>query len=469
MAISFGGINTGLPPNLVDQLVEAERIPIKNIETKKAKASEKLGLVNQLDEKLRAINENMSSLADSGGFRDMLLKSGDPTIVDGSVDPEKADTGRWNLEIVKLAEKAGAMSNLLPDTNSTELGVGYLRFETEDGDKEVFINGENNTLENVAKAINRAPINMRATIVQEKGGDEKGYRLLITHKEIGEEHPIDFPTVYMLDGDQDFFFDIKREASNGKIKLDGFEMEIQDNVIRDLIPGVTLDIKKQAPGEVITLGITEDFEVIAGKVKAFVDTMNEVLSFIQSQSKIDGNTDTSRTLGGDNLLRTVENRLRSLIQNPVVGIQGNYKRLSEVGVEFNRNGTLSYNDEKFQSALQSNPYDVHALFVGDGLSVGIIPTTKRTVGTLIDSSFGVIPNRKRGLQTNIDQMDRRIEGMERRVSQREQTLKRQFANLESTMSRLKQQGALVQAKMGGAGGGIGGLNFGGSSGGDSGS
>ena len=65
MAISFGGINTGLPPNLVDQLVEAERIPIKNIETKKAKASEKLGLVNQLDEKLRAINENMSSLADS--------------------------------------------------------------------------------------------------------------------------------------------------------------------------------------------------------------------------------------------------------------------------------------------------------------------------------------------------------------------------------------------------------------------
>ena len=33
--VTFGGINSGLPPNLVDQLIEAERAPIKNLEKKK--------------------------------------------------------------------------------------------------------------------------------------------------------------------------------------------------------------------------------------------------------------------------------------------------------------------------------------------------------------------------------------------------------------------------------------------------
>ena len=32
MPISFGSINTGLPPNIVDQLIEAEKIPVKNMQ-----------------------------------------------------------------------------------------------------------------------------------------------------------------------------------------------------------------------------------------------------------------------------------------------------------------------------------------------------------------------------------------------------------------------------------------------------
>ena len=49
--ISFMGLASGLPPNLVDQLIEAERIPIKNIEKNKGKQENRLKLLQELEEK----------------------------------------------------------------------------------------------------------------------------------------------------------------------------------------------------------------------------------------------------------------------------------------------------------------------------------------------------------------------------------------------------------------------------------
>ncbi len=46
--ISFSGLASGLPPNIVDQLVEAERIPIKTIENQKGKQEARLKLVQNL-------------------------------------------------------------------------------------------------------------------------------------------------------------------------------------------------------------------------------------------------------------------------------------------------------------------------------------------------------------------------------------------------------------------------------------
>ena len=57
MSIKFGGINTGLPANLVDQLVEVEKAPIKNVEARKTKTQSKLTLITDLDGKIKGISD----------------------------------------------------------------------------------------------------------------------------------------------------------------------------------------------------------------------------------------------------------------------------------------------------------------------------------------------------------------------------------------------------------------------------
>ncbi len=450
MAISFGGINTGLPPNIVDQLVEAERIPLKNMEAQKEKRETKLKLVQDLESKLSALNGSLAGLASSKGFKDMKLNSGNPNVVAGTVDPEASVNGSWNVEVLELAQKAAAVTNGFPDKDKTQIGTGYFRFHTPDGKKDIYINNQNNTLEKAAAAINAAGLGVRASVLNDRKDPDNPFRLVLSGEAVGGDNRIEYPTLYFLDGDQDLYLDEEREAKNGRVKVDGFEFEVNDNKVLDAIPGVTLELRQAAPGQQVNISVKEDMEVVTGKVKGFVDALNDVLSFIQQQNAMDKDTDTSKTLGGDSIIRTIQGKLERLVQNPQMGIDGPIKRLNQLGIAFNRNGTVDYKEETFNQALARDPMAVQKFLAGDGFNTGFINTVKREVANMLNSQFGQVAVRKRGLQDQINQMDDRIAMKERQLQTKEENLRRKFSRLEETMSRLKSQGGALGA-MGGGG------------------
>jgi flagellar hook-associated protein 2 len=444
MAITIGGLSSGLPPNLVDQLVEAERAPIKNLEIKKEKQGAKLALVQELETKLRAIEGTIGTLASQKGFNDIKLESGDANVIQGSVDPSMAPKGNWNVEVMELAQKPSAITNGFPDKDKTTVGVGYISFDTPDGEKEVYIDGTNNTLEGVAAKINGAGLGMKAAVINDRKDPDAPFRLMVSGDGMGDENKVTYPTLYFLDGDQDLYFDDERPARNGKIKMDGFEFEINDNTVKDLIPGVVLDLKQANPGRSVNISVKENREVVQTKITDFVKTMNDALAFLQSQSQIGENTDTSRNLGGDSLVRGVENRLRRLIQDQQLGMGANgINRLNQLGIEIQRNGQLKLNEDKFNQTLAAQPDNVRKFFAGDGFNVGFVPTLRREISTLTNTAFGQVAMRKRSLEDNIKRIDQSISNKERQLTRREEQLRNKFAKLEETMSGLKQQGAAV--------------------------
>ncbi len=439
---------SGLPPNIVDQLMDAERIPVKQMEAKKTQEEDKLKLVSELEGKVNDITKNLSELTSTRGFADKKFISGDTNVIDGQVDPQSAVPGDYAMEVVQLAQKPGALSNGFPDKNETQIGVGYIKFETPDGTKEVYINGANSTLEGVAKQINSAGVGLTAQVIEDRKDKENPFRLMVSGLSAGDDNQVTFPKIYLLDGDQDMYFEQSREAKNAKVKINGFEIELPDNKSTDLIPGVTLDLKAAAPGREIRMSVKENLEVISGKIKSFVDAYNAALEFIQKQSKIqgsDGKNPRLGPLGGDGMLRTVENSLRRIVLNPQLGVETPIRRIGELGIEFNRNGTLNFNQDKFNKVLNANPQGVAAFFRGDGFSTGFVSTLKREIGNLVNGQFGTIANRKKGLQDKINQANTRIENKERQLERKEESLRKKFADLEQKMSDLNAQQARVAA------------------------
>ncbi|MEK2689911.1 flagellar filament capping protein FliD [Bdellovibrio sp. GT3] len=447
--IRITGMASGLPPNIVEQLMDAERIPVKQMEGKKSEKDDRLKLVKELETKVMDITKNLSELTNVRGFADKKFTTSDNTVVDGQLDPNTAMPGEYNLEVVELAEKPAAISNGFPDKNETQIGTGYIKFETHEGTKEVYITGKNSTLEGVANQINNADVGLKAQVLEDRKDKENPFKLLVSGMATGDDNQVAFPKIYLLDGDQDMYFDQSRASKNAKVKIDGFEIELPDNKAKDLIPGVVLDLKSAAPGKKISMSVKENLEAISGKVKNFVDAYNAALGFIQKQNQIQGGDKSGNPklgpLGGDGLLRTIESSLRSAILNPVMGVESPIHRINELGITFNRNGTLELNQDKFNKVLNENPVGVGAFFRGDSFKTGFVQVIKQTVTNLTNGQYGGIANRKRGLESQIKQIDQRIDTKERQLQRKEEGLRMKFANLETKMSEMQAQQAKFAA------------------------
>jgi flagellar hook-associated protein 2 len=192
--------------------------------------------------------------------------------------------------------------------------------------------------------------------------------------------------------------------------------------------------------------VTENYDVIGEKVKSFVDSYNAALAFIQGQNKLtEGKNGMQRLgpLGGDSMLRMTEGRLRRIIQD-VQQTNSPYQRVIELGVEFNRNGTLDYKVDKFKKAVAENPKAVIEFMRGNLQDTGFITNMRRQIREITDPNAGAVGTRKTGLNKQISNMDQKIDRKEKSLEKREETLRRQFAKMEEAMSKMNSQGAAIQ-------------------------
>ncbi|RYZ80843.1 MAG: flagellar hook associated protein, partial [Proteobacteria bacterium] len=134
-----------------------------------------------------------------------------------------------------------------------------------------------------------------------------------------------------------------------------------------------------------------------------------------------------------------------VITNPQYATQSPIKLLNEIGIEFNRNGTLDFKQDKFNKVLQANPAGVSSFLRGDGFNTGFVQTVKAAVTALVNPQSGPIGTRKKSMGDKITQINRRIDDKEKQLEKKEEAMRRKFSDLESKMSGLNQQMGSVQA------------------------
>jgi len=455
LGLSFGSINTGLPKDIVQQIVNAEKIPIKKMEDRKVNFTAKKTLVEDAIKRVQDLKGLLAANANEKSLREMKVDT-NKDLVNVAVDKNTATPGNYQFEVVQLAQKSSAISTGF-EKKDDYTGVGFIRYMNPKGEeKEVYVDSDHASLEGIANLINSDPKSgMRASVINDSKDADAPWKLLLSLTETGALNKASFPYFYFVDGVKDFEFQSEREAQNAKIKLDGFEIEVPENKVKDLIPGVTIDLLKARPGEEFSIKIGEDIQAVATKVKDIVEKINNVLKFILEQNTMDEKTDTSKTLGGDSVLRSLESRLRGVVLQGVNTSAG-ARRLADLGVVFQKDGMLKLDDKRFEATLAQDYRAVSEVLIGaidsDGIrSKGFIENLTVMTDQVLRAPDGLLASRKKGFQSNIDQIDKRIEDRQRMIEQKERTLKDKFARLEGTISKIKGQGAGLAGLSGGAG------------------
>jgi flagellar hook-associated protein 2 len=437
--------------------VRAETKPLETMVERKDQADSRLKLLNDVIGKVNQARELIPQLNTPLAIRDLTLNSSNVNVATGTADKMEAEMGEHTLEVLQLASNASALSNRFEDKDKTRIGTGYFTFTTPSGDsQEVFIDNENGTLEGVARVINSAGAGVKASVVNDVTEQGTKYRLLLKAEGTGAGNDVEFPEFYFIDGDEDFYIEDERPSQNAKLKYQGFEIETPTNEVKELIKGVSLNLKGMSDaGKPIGIDITQDIPKTKEKVKDLVDKLNAVFGFIQTQNKIDEKTDTSKTLGGDYGIRMAEVRLRDTIQNYNLGspFRSKVRILSDVGIEFKKDGMLKFDEKKFENAINTNYDEVIDLLAGgmiDGGSKGFVPRLGDVLTSIVSPGNGLLANQRDTYTRKISTMNQDIEKKEKDIEKKAEDLKGKLAKLQGAFSKMQGQSGML----GGGGGGM---------------
>ncbi|PNU21166.1 hypothetical protein C2E25_03785 [Geothermobacter hydrogeniphilus] len=450
MTINFNGLATGIDTTtLIEGIMAADRKPIDRLKSDKEYQSARLdaygvlsGSLDKLLTDVKALNSSDNLLAKKASFTGESLVTATTTTKD-------AIEGSYQIRSYSFAQVEKDVSQGYADKTATSFGTGTLVITTGTTmpvSHNITIDSSNNSLEGIVKAINDAGIGVKAAIIND--GTSTPYRLVVSGTKAGAPADVGFTIdVSGLTGGSyaNPIFTETQQASQAHISVDGVDLYSNSNVFTDAIPGTTLTLDKADNGATVsTMTIIQDKDVVKGKIQNFVNSYNQIMTFVSSQSAKDGKT--AGLLAGDSGMNTIKRHLQNILTN-MVDTGGNFKSLAELGLETQRDGTLVLNNGTLDNALATDLNGVVSLLSGNGTKDGISGQFESYLKAMTDSREGFLASRENSINRIMERIDNRITQMQARLDQREKTLQQQFSAMEELVSGLNAQGDYLTQQM----------------------
>ncbi len=122
-----------------------------------------------------------------------------------------------------------------------------------------------------------------------------------------------------------------------------------------------------------------------------------------------------------------------------------------VGLELNRDGTITFDKARFTAALERDPVEVAKLFTDPtpGGTTGALDRMVAAADAAAAASTGYLFTAAESQDRRIDDYGRQIDAYERRLGVKEAALRRTYANLEVALNGLQKQSTNLAAQLGG--------------------
>ena len=485
--ISSTGIGSGLDVNsIVSQLVALEKTPLKTLALKATNVQAQISAFGEIQSQFSALTDVASriSVASTWGARNASSSNTSAATITAA---GTANATSFSLDIDQLAQPQSVSSGQLTAGDAVGEGTLTLRLGTWPASPALFIPANGSSEVSIVISINDKVVDIAAKINAANAGvvatsfnDGTSDRLLLRSKDTGVAMGF---RMRVTDGDgvnddntglSRLAFDPPRTdpagptpvgAASGmasvgipvqygqdaKARINGLAVSSATNTLTDNIPGVTIKLVATTttsyglPGEVkspVTMGISEDVTPAVKNISDFVAAFNTLNKSLADLTKYDAGTKTAGLFQGDSSVLGLQNILRNMLGSASLGATS--QRLSDVGIERQKDGSLTINTAKLTIAANDGT-TLQQLFTSNNNN----PLTNgfalkfRDLGRGIAASGGALGAKKAALQKNLESNTKEQAKVNDRAALFETRLRKQYSALDAQMAQLNALNAYV--------------------------
>lgn len=442
--LTASGIGSGLDiSGLVSQLMSLEQRPLTALATKEASFQAKLSAYGQLKSVLSNFQSAADKLDDSALFA-ATKASVSTGAAFSATSSTTATAGGYSVEVLALAREqriaTSATSTFAPAAGNLTITFGSVSggVFTPGAESPKTLNFTGSTLAEFRDAINEADLGVTASIVNNGSAEQ----LVLKGASTGAAQAFEIsgttgltydPTVAGTSSDSVYRL---AAAQDAQVDVDGIVVSRATNTLDDVIDGVTLTLAKAEPGTTSTLTVAADKSGATSAINAFVKAYNDLNTTIKNLTAFNAETRSAATLTGDSTARSIQTQLRTMFGDTLSGLTG-ANRLSDIGISFARDGTLSVDSSKLATALADDTLDVASFFAGNGTTMGLASRVSERIDGFIGTD-GLISGRTDGINSSIKSLDKQREALTRRLEQIEARYLAQFTALDSLVASFTQ-------------------------------
>ncbi len=459
-AITSLGIGSGADLNsLVTQLVAVERQPLQQMRSAASGLQTQVSSYGKLSSLLSGLQAAANKINSSALWSQSSARSSDEAAV-GVVGGSGAAAGNYSVSVTKLASSQTVVTASPLASASSLVGSGTLTLEVGEWEQEPLnfvphvgrnpstVNVEaDDTLASLRDKINASNGGVTASLVTDSSGvrlalrsttsgQENGFRMQVTDHDGTPADNAGLSRFAYDPGSGTTGTELKLAGANAQAVVNGIPVSSASNELSGVVEGVTFKLRKENFGTA-EVAVSVDNDGVKKAIQAFADAYNELAKSISEQTRYDATSKQGGPLQGDSAVGSIQRQLRGLI-NSASGASNTFTRLSDVGLQLQRDGTLSVNSTKLDAAL-TQPQELKRAFVNsDGGNSANTGFARRyaDLTTQVLGTDGTLTTRTQSLQKMLSLNSDAQARLNDRVDRFQQRLVQQYTALDGNLSRL---------------------------------
>lgn len=441
--------------SIINSLGAGSGIDVKQLVTDLSNASRqpKVARINTLTQqnqaRISALGQARSDIEGFANSLEQMVSDGTlrstPTVSDESVLGATARAGLHadsftaSVMVSKLARAQSSYSGVVAD-RAAAIGTGTMTLTVGGVAKAITIDAANNSLDGLAKAINASGGGVTASII----ADEGGHRIILKGPS-GEANSFTLTADAGADPALSTFagtLTLGQSATNAEFTIDGVAFSRATNIIDDVIPGMSLTLKKAAPGQTVDIGASRPLAMIKQTVGDFVSVYNQMKKSLASASSMSGATKS---------LQELERELAGLV-GKIISSHGSINKLTDIGISTTKEGLLAIDNKKLEAVLAADAGAVEALFnprrdathtevTDPGIAFALDAIRDKAIATdgVIDRISTSLTKKSETLAETLEKVEVREDAYRARLEKQYGSLEARLATIKATQTYLEQQ------------------------------